>query len=343
MILMKSDFLRELFEAFVEKNEDRFLQIANQLIDEEEKKNNTLLAKDLRKIINNSPNLIKKTKTFSKFKHDIPIPRDMTKGFPLIEIKEFYLTFDDIILNQDVSTRLEYLVKEMKSIDLLKSYRLNPKQKYLFCGPPGTGKTMTAKVISSVLNIPLVYVRFDSLISSFLGETATNMRKIFDFIEYGEWVVLFDEFDIVGKKRDDPHEHGEIKRVVNNFMQMLDNYQGSSIIIAATNHQKLLDPAIWRRFDDIIYFDLPDKDRRFKLFEKYLKVMKKDKSVDIIKLSELTDNFSGSDIAQICEDSLRRNVIDSKEELTQQNLIQSIEYQKKRKKIIQNGVNENEV
>ena len=89
---------------------------------------------------------------------------------------------------------------------------------------------------------------FDSLISSYLGETATNLRKVFDFIKSGRFVVLFDEFDIVGKKRDDPHEHGEIKRVVGNFMQMLDNFEGKSIIIAATNHQHLLDVAVWRRF-----------------------------------------------------------------------------------------------
>ena len=146
---------------------------------------------------------------------------------------------------------------------------MKPKQRILLCGPPGTGKTLSAKIISSVIGYPLVYVLFDSIISSFLGQTASNLRKIFNFIEDGKYVVLFDEFDMVGKKRDDPQEHGEIKRVVNNFMQMLDNYNGDSIIVAATNHQQLLDTAVWRRFDEVLLFDLPNTQQRKKLFEKY--------------------------------------------------------------------------
>jgi SpoVK/Ycf46/Vps4 family AAA+-type ATPase len=186
------------------------------------------------------------TKYSKRYKTNIPIPRDTEKGFPLFEIKEYYDNFDDLILENQSKDRLKYIIDEFKSKDILYTYGLKPKQKILFCGPPGTGKTYSAKIMSPVLNYPTVYVRFDSIVSSFLGERASNLRKIFDFIEDGEWVVLFDEFDIVGKKRDDPYEHGEIKRVVNNFMQMLDDYNGKSLIIASTNHQHLLDTAIWR-------------------------------------------------------------------------------------------------
>ena len=125
---------------------------------------------------------------------------------------------------------------------------------------------MAAKVISSVVGYPFVFIRFDSVISSFLGETASNLRKIFDFISEGKWIVLFDEFDIIGKQRDDPTEHGEIKRVVNNFMLMLENYDGDSIIISSTNHPHLLDMGVWRRFDDVVYFSLPDRKRRLLIF-----------------------------------------------------------------------------
>jgi len=137
---------------------------------------------------------------YQKYKTNIPIPRDTEKGFPLLEIKENYFNLDDVILFDNLKKKIEYIIEEFKSREILATYGLRPKQKLLFCGPPGTGKTLTSYVISSVLGFPLIYIRFDSIVSSFLGETATNLRKIFDFIEEGEWVVLFDEFDIIGKK-----------------------------------------------------------------------------------------------------------------------------------------------
>lgn len=146
----------------------------------------------------------------------VPVPKDDEKGFPLLQVKEYFLGFHDLIVEEQVLQRLEAIIAENRSGDLLRSYGLTPRQKILFCGPPGTGKTLSSKIISSVMGYRMVYVLFDSILSSYLGQTATNLRKIFDFIEHGKWVVLFDEFDIIGKKRDDPYEHGEIKRVVNN-------------------------------------------------------------------------------------------------------------------------------
>ena len=283
---MRSELLRDLFQAYVQNNDEDFIKTANEIIRDEERRKHNLLAKDLKDIISSVPQNTFKSVAFSKrYKTNIPIPRDTEKGFPLLEIMEQYFDFNDLVLSIDLEESLRYLVEEIKSAEILNAYGLRPKQKILFCGPPGTGKTLSSKVISSVIGYPLVYVRFDSIVSSYLGETASNLRKIFDFINNGEWVVLFDEFDIIGKKRDDPYEHGEIKRVVNNFMQMLDNYTGKSLIIAATNHQHLLDSAIWRRFDDILYFDLPDANRRERLFNKYLKVLKRSKDVVLCNIN----------------------------------------------------------
>ncbi|HDH91447.1 MAG TPA: ATP-binding protein [Candidatus Aenigmarchaeota archaeon] len=231
----------------------------------------------------------------------------------MLDVKKFFLNWDDVILAKKTEKVLRQIVNELEKEDILATYGLKPKRKILFYGPPGTGKTLTAKVLSSIIGYPLVFVRFESVISSYLGETASNLRKIFDFIEKGKWVVLFDEFDIIGKQRDDPTEHGEIKRVVNNFMLMLENYEGDSVIIAATNHPYLLDIGVWRRFDEIVYFDMPDKERRKKIFEKYLKVLKKEKDIDLDKISEETEGFSGSDIEQACIDALRKAIVDGKD------------------------------
>jgi len=251
-----------------------------------------------------------------------------------LHINEQYYSFNDLIVTDEIKERLENIISENRSAEKLFSYGLKPKNKILFCGPPGTGKTLSAKIISSVMGYPLVYVMFDSILSSYLGETATNLRRIFDFIEKGKFVVLFDEFDIVGKKRDDPHEHGEIKRVVNNFMQMLDNFESRSIIIAATNHQHLLDKAVWRRFDDIIYFDLPDIKRRKQLFEKYLKVLRRSKDFTLDQLARRTKDYSAADITQICEDALRKSIINNEKIVTKDHIMWAISEQKRRKKTI---------
>jgi SpoVK/Ycf46/Vps4 family AAA+-type ATPase len=333
---MKSELIKMLFQAYADNDNKEFVQVANEIIKDEEKKKHNLLAKDLKKILSAMPQNNSTLNTISKrYKTNIPIPRDTEKGFPLFEIREHYLNFDDLILTKELKERLKNIIEEIKNIEILGAYGIRPKQKILFCGPPGTGKTLSSRVMSSVIGFPLVYIRFDSIVSSFLGETATNLRKIFDFIEQGEWVVLFDEFDIVGKKRDDPYEHGEIKRVVNNFMQMMDDYRGKSLLIAATNHQHLLDTAIWRRFDEILFFDMPDVHRREKLFKKYLRVLKKSKDLDISKLAEMTEGFSPADIAQICEEALRRIILEDRKEILYKDLEWAIEQQNRKKSIME--------
>lgn len=332
---MRSDLLKKLFQAYADSDDKNFIEVATEIIQEEERKNHNLLAKDLKKLIHSKQQQKFNLNPISRrYKTNIPVPRDIDKGFPLLSIKEYYFNFDDLVLSSETNEGLKLIIDEFKTRDILNSYGIKPKQKILFSGPPGTGKTLSAKVLSSVLCYPLVHIRFDSIISSYLGETATNLRKIFDFIEEGEWVVLFDEFDIVGKKRDDPYEHGEIKRVVNNFMQMLDDYEGKSLIIAITNHQHLLDTAIWRRFDDILYFDLPDNERREKLFVKYLKVLKRSKDIKYDKLGNMTEDFSPADISQVCEESFRRIIVSNQKEVTENDLIWAINQQKRKKEII---------
>lgn len=209
-------------------------------------------------------------------------------------------------------------------------------KKILLCGKPGTGKTFSAQIISSVLNIPLIYIRFDAIISSYLGETAGNLRKVFDYIENNTWIVLFDEFDIIGKNRNDDHEHGEIKRVVNNFLQMLDNLKGNSIVFAATNHQNILDPAIWRRFDDVIYYELPDEKTRRQLFEIYMRPLKRKSNIDILKFIKKTKGFSPADIKMIIEEAMKIAIIDSRNCMSMLDINKSIEKFIRREKIKKN-------
>ena len=264
--------------------------------------------------------------------HTFDLPKDLEKEYPLLHITQEYHNFNDLVINEDVVETLNNIISENKSIKKLNSYGLWPKNKILFSGPPGTGKTLSAKILSSVMGYPLAHVMFDSIISSYLGDTATNLRKIFEFIEKHQFVVLFDEFDIVGKRRDDPHEHGEIKRVVNNFMQMIDNFKGTSIIIAATNHVQLLDTAMWRRFDEIVNFDLPNAKHRKMLFKKYLSTLHRSDDITPELLSKQTINYSAADIAKICIDAMCKSIIDGNDIITNEYITWAINQQKRRKK-----------
>ena len=328
-----TEIIKQLFLSFSNKDNKTFENVAREYIEREKRKKHNIVAKDLEKALYDTGGTSSSSK---RFKNIIPIPRDTEKGFPLLEIQHFDKGFDSLLVTDETKGQLEQIVREMKDADILATYNLQYKKKILLCGKPGTGKTFSAQIISSVLNIPLLYIRFDSIISSYLGETAGNLRKVFDFIEQGTWIVLFDEFDIIGKNRDDSHEHGEIKRVVNNFLQMLDNLKGESIILAATNHQSMLDPAIWRRFDDVIYYELPDEKIRYKLFEIYLKSMKKEKEINLRQFSKITKGLSPADIKMITEEAMKTAIINNQNLISMNNIETAVNKFIRREKVKNN-------
>lgn len=332
--MSNTELIKELFLSFNNKDSEAFMQTAREYIDREKHKKHNIVAKELEMALFSA----KTNNSFTerRFKTSAPIPRDSEKGFPLLEIQHPEEFFESLVLNNETKEQIEQIVREFKDADILATYNLSYKKKVLFCGKPGTGKTFSAKILSSVLNIPLVYIRFDAIISSYLGETATNLRKVFEFIETGTWIVLFDEFDIIGKNRDDYHEHGEIKRVVNNFLQMLDNFKGDSILLAATNHQNILDPAIWRRFDDVIYYELPNKKTREILFKNYLRSIKQEKNIKFLEIAELTEGLSPADIKMIVEEAMKLSIIQSQDCLTMKNIKDAVAKFSRRKKVKSN-------
>jgi len=315
--MTNSELIKQLFLSFNSNDSDGFIYAAREYIEREKRKKHTIVAKELEKALYQTANVNSSQK---RFKSNLPIPRDTEKGFPLLEIQHFEQDFDALMLAEKTKAQLDRIMREFKDADILATYNLDYKKKILLCGQPGTGKTFSVQVISSVLHISVIYIRFDAIISSYLGETAGNLRKVFDFIENGTWIVLFDEFDIIGKNRDDQHEHGEIKRVVNNFLQMLDNFKGDSLLFAATNHQNMLDSAIWRRFDAVIAYDLPDKTTRQQLFEYYLRPFKRDKNLSLDKAAKESNGLSPADIKMIATEAMKSAIIDNRNALSSEDL-----------------------
>lgn len=163
-----------------------------------------------------------------------------------------------MVLTPDLEKRLLRVLREQRQQERLKARGLSPRRKLLLVGPPGSGKTMTASALAGELRLPLFTVLYDGLIGKFMGETAGRLKLVFDAIAMQRGVYFFDEFDAIGTQRAGPNDVGEIRRVLSSFLQFLENDDGPSLIIAATNHRDLLDKALFRRFDDVIEYTLPD-------------------------------------------------------------------------------------
>ncbi|WP_430269500.1 AAA family ATPase [Pseudarthrobacter sp. J1738] len=211
------------------------------------------------------------------------------------------------ILDAPLSKAIEALVAEWQSAAMLIKAGIRPPLNLLLYGAPGTGKTALAKVIAEQMELPLVTARLDGLISSFLGTTARNIANLFEFANRYDCILLLDEFDAVAKVRDDPHELGEIKRVVNTLLQCLDDRRERGFTIAITNHEHLLDAAIWRRFDSRVEIPRPGAQSRVRMVARFLSGVPVEE-VDIDFLAWLTDGRSGAEIETLCN-SIKRYLV----------------------------------
>lgn len=310
--MASGESLIKLFKSFKENNQVEFTNIAEAIIEEERKKNHNLLANKLHKILYDENISLKEIKR-NNFK-SISLPVDKESGFELLDLKVPYKKLDNIILSKGNRRKIDDIILEYQNKEILEGYKLYPKTKILFCGPPGCGKTITAEAIANELNINLLQTRFDSVISSYLGETSTNLRKVFDFSITGEWILFFDEFDAIGKSRDDSSDHGELKRVVNNFLQLLDNYSRKNIIIASTNYESMIDKALWRRFDEVIYFDKPNLEEVHKAIQLNFRNYQHNK-LQISKFNDKIKDFSYSDLERICIDCIKKMILSNKESI----------------------------
>jgi SpoVK/Ycf46/Vps4 family AAA+-type ATPase len=328
--MARGDLLKKLFLSYLKRNDDSFYNAAMQIIADEQKKNHTLLAEELQKILSNN----KVNNLPVDLRYDpSTLPRDKERQALLVEIRKAERYLPDIILSKINLRTAEEILEEFRRGEILKSHGITRRTKLLFCGPPGCGKTLLSEVIAAELGLPILYTRFDTIVSSYLGETSANLRKVFDYAARGTWVVFFDEFDAIGKSRDDLTEHGELKRVINSFLQLLDSFRGESLIIAATNHEHLLDVALWRRFDEIIRLDRPSVADIQVLLNKKLASILHPKIRPEAFASRLR-GLSHAEIERICYDAIRLCVLRDYSELTPEIFQESLNREKDRLRAI---------
>lgn len=303
--------LRQLIKYGAQGDVVAFRAAAEAAISDERQKQHHLLANDLERLLYGDRMAL--DGRLRQLHPALELPLAKEGELPLLEERPVVREDSDLILAPKLASALREILREHTRADVLHAHGLQPARKLLFFGPPGCGKTLAAEVIAGELSLPLVLVRLDSLISSFLGETASNLRRVFDFVSRQPVVALFDEFDALTKDRGDSADHGELKRAVNAVLQMMDGYRGESLLIATTNYESLLDRAIWRRFDEALHFDKPDVQQIGRLLARKLSGVRRNFDLDEARTADLFEGRSHADIERVIRRAVKDMILAGRE------------------------------
>ena len=318
--MASSTQIKALMQSHIDKDDDRFLSIALQVAAHEARSGHGKLAQELKQLIDKA-----KTKNLNNL--PVSIASGVKDSTGLLTTSHPKLRFNDLIVSVSVKGRLNRLVKEQKHLSTLKNHGLSPRRKLLLAGKPGTGKTYTASVLAGELNFPLFEVRLDAVITRYLGESSAKLRQIFDAIRDVRGVYFFDEFDALGSHRGANNDVGEARRILNSFLQMIEQDDSNSVIVCATNHIEALDHALFRRFDDVIRYELPSDNEIISLFKSRLHSYVA-KNFSWKKLALKSDCLSNAEVTQAANDAIKEMLIHDHQSVTISMLQQAIEDRK---------------
>ncbi|MGE0823083.1 MAG: AAA family ATPase [Candidatus Binatia bacterium] len=295
--MARSDLLLTLVRSGSSGDRALFRKTVEALIAEERAQQHHVLADNLAKYLENGS--LSKTTYLSNGEPPQSLFYEVTPRKQLL----------DLILPSVVQQACHELVEEHHRVELLRSYNLEPRNRILLTGPPGNGKTSLAEAIAESLLVPLIVVRYDGIIGSFLGETASRLRKLFDYVRTRRCVLFFDEFDTLGKERGDPHDTGEVKRVVSSLLLQIDDLPSHIVVVTATNHPELLDRAVWRRFQLRLQLPKPSRSQVQQWFEALQKRIEFTLGYSISTLADRLSGASFSELEEFSNDILRRWVL----------------------------------
>lgn len=294
-----ADQILSLIRNHLNNDDTQFRKVALQISAVEARSGHAIVARTIQELLNQKKTSLGTVRLVSK-----------NKGIDdlLLQVD----TYDDmtsLVLSQELKEKLDRVIKEYLKKETLSKYGLANRRKLLLYGASGTGKTMTASALAKEFNLPFFVVRTEKVVTKFMGETGQKLGRIFDFINEVPALYLFDEFDAIGSQRGMDNEVGEQRRILNTFLQLLERDDSDSFIIAATNSIESIDKAMFRRFDDVIEYKLPDREQRLALLREYLYTAK---DLDFSSAEPLFDGMSHAEIKMVCSDIFKESLLNDR-------------------------------
>lgn len=308
-----------LLKSHVEGDDAQFLSVAMQVAAQEARQGHGKIAQEIRALIDQA----KEGKSAVRRTGAIPLAQPKGELAALLSVAYPDVRLAGMVLLPELESRLRRVLREQKLQNRLRDHGLSPRRKLLFLGPPGSGKTMTAAALAGELALPLFTILLEGVITKFMGETAAKLRSVFDAMADTRGVYLFDEFDAIGARRSSSNDVGEIRRVLNSFLQFLEQDESASLVIAATNHPELLDPALFRRFDDVIEYSLPEPEVAHRIVEARLATFDT-AALDWSAVTDAAAGLSQAEIARAADEAAKSAVLDGHTRISTTELLDAI-------------------
>lgn len=325
--MARSDLVKALMRSHQQGDDAGFRNAAQDLIKEERRKRHDLVADQLEAILEDGTRSRRPLQVSSL--RPLPKTRD---DLSLLSLEEPGTTFQDLVLPAAVQEVLDGLVDEFRQRSALRAHGVSPRSSLLLVGPPGCGKSASAEAIAGQLGLPVARVQLATIVSSYLGETARNLEQVFSFLDVGSWVLLFDEFDMLGRERSDRADHGELRRVVAAMLHVVEDHRGDSLFVATSNHPMLLDSAVWRRFDEVVELPPPEERARAEILAIKLRSVRSE--VDRVMAAKQMDGFSAAEVEAVALDAIRLMVRQMDKAVSEKHVAYGIERGEARRQIV---------
>ena len=322
--MASAEQIKALLKSHMNGDESLFLSIAMQVAAHEAKLGHGKLAEELRDMVDAAK--VRRPQVESSRLVQLSQPRGELAS--LLSVTYPATRIVDMVLDQGIENQLLRILKEQRLFAKIREHGLSPRRKLLLVGPPGSGKTMTASALAGELGLPLFLVRLDALITKFMGETAAKLRQVFDSITDVRGVYFFDEFDAIGSQRGLANDVGEIRRVLNSFLQMIEHDHSNSLIIAATNHPEILDHALFRRFDDVIEYKLPGYEQVATLVSRRLGKFKP-KKFNLKRVVAEAEMLSYAELCRAVDESIKEAILRDGDSISEATLVDMLHERKK--------------
>lgn len=318
--MASAEQIKALLRSHVAGDETQFFAVAMQLAASEARKGHNRVAQEIRDIIDEA-----RSRGFLDAKRPVPIAQPRGELGDLLEALYPKIRLSDMTLSSEVEGRLKRVIREQRNLQRIQAHGLPARRRLLLIGPPGCGKTMSAAALAGELGLPLLTVRLDGLITKYMGETIAKLRLIFDALAVTRGVYLFDEFDSIGSDRGYDNDVGEIRRVLNSFLMFIEQDESNSLIIAATNHPQRLDSALFRRFDDLIRFELPDKKLLITALKNRLALYDFASDITYECIADAAEGLNFNDITRAADEALKDVIIADREALTTEDILTHVQ------------------